>query len=213
MKSNRDQRQNLPNIAFFWIGRSPHVHQPSPRSCAFLLWSACKVASSRLFRLTGLTGASTMRLSFSVTHFPLPGIPLFRIAIHFLLCLIVLACPAMGGNCCGRESGLGDRVQSERQAVETHHCCCCSHEAPVDRDLPSVPTRPDSHDQCHTCLCGGALPAGSSAANLIHVASKHIQPDCLLAVRGHSVASFDDLAGYSPPAGRAMLTLHCRLLI
>ena len=168
---------------------------------------------SPIVRLTGLSWASTMDLLFHVTYFPLPGIPLFRIAIHFLLCLVVLACPAMGGNCCGSDSGLGDRVQTEQQTVETHHCCCCSHQAPVDRDRPTVPARSDSHDQCHTCLCGGALPAGSSAANLIRVTSKHIQPQCLLAVRVHSASSFADFTGYSPPAGRAMLTLHCRLLI
>ncbi len=134
----------------------------------------------------------------------------------------MLACPAMGGNCCGNDAGLidsglldaglGDQVQIKSQPPDSQPCCCCTHEAPVDRGLPTVPTCPDSHDPCHSCLCGGALPAGSSAASVIRVASHYVSTRCLLSDR-HSAASFDDFAGYSPPAGRVMLTLHCRLLI
>ncbi len=132
---------------------------------------------------------------------------MFRLSLHAVLCLIVLACPAMGGMCCSEDAGLGQST-----AVESPSCggCCCGH----DESEQSPPT--ESHDHCQTCLCGGALPVNSATTDSL--------PDSLGLVEylplelGTTPSSIAFLAysrqfDHIPPYGRMMLTWHCALLL
>ena len=114
----------------------------------------------------------------------------------------------MGGMCCDWEQGL---EPSQTVKSLSCHACGCGH----DESENPAPAR-ESHDHCQTCLCGGALPAGSSVAELL--------PDELAVVEfvplkwadtdpvkvSHSI---EQSAESPPPFGRGLLALHRSLLL
>ncbi len=132
----------------------------------------------------------------------------FRCFVHILLSLIVLACPAMGGMCCDEDRGLGESSPAEIQSCGG---CCCGHEQADDTTPPA-----ESHDHCQNCLCGGALPVGSTVADsipsvlsVVEFAPSSVSPEYASLTR----LSIRRDAESPPPYGRKMLAFHCSLLL
>lgn len=136
---------------------------------------------------------------------------MFRLALNTVLCLIVLACPAWGGRCCGDVSEFQSQVASLDQTGSVGGCgASCEHHQPTDSSLP------DSH-QCRTCFCTGALANGASAADVtadVDFVVDFVRPLSFFRGVDASTDRFDArLSSVSPRAGRLMLTLYCTLLL
>ena len=120
----------------------------------------------------------------------------------------MLACPAMGGMCCDDDRGLGEAAAPASQSCGS---CCCGHEEAGDTTPPT-----ESHDHCQNCLCGGALPVGSTVADsipsvlsVVEFVPTRLSPGYASLAR-HSLLCDDESP---PPYGREMLSFHCSLLL
>ena len=143
---------------------------------------------------------------------------MFHRLIHLLMCLTVLVCPAMGGQCCGGAEDL----ETAAPAVDAcQHCSCGDAAESTKQPSPVVPQYPDQCPiPCHDCFCAGALPPAFETPDP--------QIDCAAFV-GFILVSLDTpmpagldrgLAdgselgvGFRPPSGRALLTSYCTLLL
>jgi hypothetical protein len=73
-----------------------------------------------------------------------------------------------------------------------------------------------SHDRCRTCLCGGALPAGSTATDRIPDSTGMVEFVPLKFGETKTSTAFRSLDRHvdrSPLYGRLMLALYCELLL
>ncbi len=128
---------------------------------------------------------------------------MFTRVMHLLMCLIVLACPATGGACCGVTDGSFAAIDS------CEHQCCC------DCEGEKAPAVPDCPEPCHDCFCAGALPPGFNSGDELQSPSQIAAVD-LIEDLGDAVNTqrlefaFRD---ESPPHGRTLLTFYCRLLL
>ncbi len=129
--------------------------------------------------------------------------PLFIRSIHLLMCIAVLACPAMGGACCG----IPDDSAVAIGGCE-HHCCCGA-------EREEAPVAPDCPEPCHDCFCAGALPPGFNTSielgGLVDtLAFAPVEGSAsTTSTQRLEFASRDE----SPPHGRALLTSYCRFLL
>ena len=135
---------------------------------------------------------------------------MFRLALNAVLCLLVLACPAWGGRCCGGVSEFQPQATSPEQTGSDGCGACCERHQSTDSPLP------DSHD-CRTCFCTGALPDSTSAVDVtadVDLVVGFVQPLSFFCGVDASTDRLDArLSGISPRAGRLMLTLYCTLLL
>lgn len=133
--------------------------------------------------------------------------------LHLLICLTVLVCPAMGGQCCGG----ADDIQIVDSAVSGCGDCCCHDDAGDQQD--EAPISPPCPNQCQDCFCAGALPPAFEtpmpqldfdAIGLFILVSMDVPPSLYVdRAFGHR----DFCGGSKPSSGRALLTSYCTLLL
>lgn len=139
---------------------------------------------------------------------------MFHHLLHLLICVNVLVCPAMGGQCCSSTDDLG------HVAVSVSGCCdcCCADDA--EHAEQKAPLSPPCSDRCHDCFCAGALPPAfetpmpqlDSTAIVAFVVVSMDAPLSACADRGLAYGS-ELGVGFRPPSGRALLTFYCTLLL
>mgnify|MGYP001826518701 FL=1 len=129
-------------------------------------------------------------------------------SLHMLLCFSLLACPAVGGQCCGATVETATFEQDSNEQPCGH--CCCEKAKPGDRS----PVPEDCPDQCHDCICAGALPAGFQALKISARSDWGIRTashDACVVMR---IAPLGDLPDRNkPPSGRTLLASICVLLL
>lgn len=138
--------------------------------------------------------------------------PLFQRLLHLLMCLTVLVCPAMGGQCCGG----ADDLQTATSTVSGCDGCCCHDDADDSRSEAPVSPCPN---ECHDCFCEGALPPtlerpteqlNFDALVAFVVVSMDAPPSLSV---DQALGHRDFYGGSKPPSGRALLTSYCTLLL
>ena len=133
--------------------------------------------------------------------------------LHLLICVTVLVCPAMGGQCCS----VADGSEIATSIVRVCDDCCCHDEADDSRnEAPALPSCPN---QCQDCFCAGALPPAFETPmpqldfdDLVAfvVVSMDVPPSLSVdRASGHR----DFYGGSKPSSGRALLTSYCTLLL
>ncbi len=124
----------------------------------------------------------------------------------------MLACPAMGGQCCGD----ADILPASASATSSCGDCCSHNEANhTGNDAPVSPSCPND---CHDCFCAGALPPAfeTSVPELdfdAFIGFVVVSIDSPLSASNRAFSYRSDPGGFSPPSGRALLTSYCTLLL
>lgn len=139
---------------------------------------------------------------------------LFRRLLRLLICTTLLVCPATGGQCCGDV----DVFQDAPASVSGCGDCCCEHQtAPSGSDTPISPPCPN---QCHDCICAGALPPAfetpmpqTNIDGLVAYVVPSMDESVQSPVDSSLCHGNNGPDGFKPRSGRALLTAYCTLLL
>ena len=133
---------------------------------------------------------------------------MFRTILHTMLSLLVLACPATGGLCCG-DTGCESAIETTC-AIASDSCCGCCHSEHGDDSLPR-----QAPDNCHDCFCSGALPPGPNAGAVLTDFSKEFLSASVDVVSVSNAGICLHVVDAAPvkPTGQAMLRTYCLFLL
>ena len=147
---------------------------------------------------------------------------MFARFLHLFLCLPVLVCPAMAGQCykvLGRgESNVVHLAEMEKVTANLNSCtlcCCCEVVETKGQEAPSLPKQSKQSKQCHDCFCTGVIPTADLSVEFVSFfyAFNSLQHQHRVFTGFTNFKHSEFICHGKPPSGRAILTSYCTLLL